>query len=110
MEAAQLAGLARWAQEIFTPPQMRLEGSGIRSQVVSLVTAALGPKLFSQVELDGGMQSLGYLMDKPVEYEEAPDLFCLDLYKDFDLDGLAMLAKPAEVIQHGFVALPAEGK
>jgi hypothetical protein len=110
MEAAQLAGLARWAQGKFTPPQMRLEGSGIRSQVVSLVTSALEPELFSQVELDGGMHSLGYLMDKPVEYEEAPDLFCLDLYKDFDLDSLAVLAKPAEVIEHGFVALPAAGK
>jgi len=110
MEAAQLAGLARWAQEKFTPPQMRLEGSGIRSQVVSLVTSALEPKLFSQVELDGGMHSLGYLMDKPVEYEEAPDLFCLDLYKEFDLDSLAAVAKPAEVIQHGFVALPAAGQ
>jgi len=110
MEAAQLAGLARWAHGQFTPPQMRLEGSGIRSQVVALVATALEPKLFSQVELDGGMHSLGYLMDKPVEYAEAPDLFCLDLYKDFDLDGLAVLAKPAEVIQHGFVALPAAGK
>ena len=89
---------------------MRLEGSGIRSQVVALVATALEPKLFSQVELDGGMHSLGYLMDKPVEYAEAPDLFCLDLYKDFDLDGLAVLAKPAEVIQHGFVALPAARK
>jgi hypothetical protein len=110
MEAAQLAGLARWAREAFTPSQIRLEGSGIRSQVVALVTAALEPSLFSQVELDGGMHSLGYLMDKPVEYAEASDLFCLDLYKDFDLDGLAALAKPAEVFQHGFVALPTVGK
>ncbi len=110
MEAAQLAGLARWAQEKFAPPQMRLEGTGIRSQVIALVTSALEPGLFSQVELEGGMHSLGYLMDKPVEYHEAPDLFCLDLYKDFDLDRLAALAKSAEIVQHGFVELTAAGK
>ena len=110
MEAAQLAGLAHWAQDKFTPPRMRLEGTGIRSQMISLVTLALEPKLFSLVELEGGMKTLGYLLDKPVEYHEAPDLFCLDLYKDFDLDLLAALAQPAEVIQHGFVELPTAGK
>ena len=110
MEAAQVRALAHWAQEKFEAPQMRLEGTGIRSQVISLVSAALEPKLFSQVEIDGGMHSLGYLMDKPVEYEEAPDLFCLDLYKEFDLEHLVALAKPAEVIQHGFVELPPPGK
>jgi dienelactone hydrolase len=110
MEAAQLISLARWAQEEWAPPQIRLEGTGIRSQVVALVASALEPKLFSQVELDGGMRSLSYLLDKPVAYEDAPDLFCLDLYKNFDLDRLVVLAKPAEVVQHGYLELPAPGK
>ena len=110
MEAAQVVALARWAQEKFAAPQIRLDGTGIRTQVVSLVAAALEPKLFSQVELHGGMKSLSYLMEKPVEYAEAPDLFCLDLYKYFDLDRIAVLAKPAEVVQHGFVELPAPAK
>jgi dienelactone hydrolase len=110
MEAAQLAGLAHWAEMEFSPPRMCLEGSGIRSQMISLVASALEPKLFSQVELEGGMRTLGYLLDKPVEYHEAPDLFCLDLYKDFDVDLLAAMTRPAEVIQHGFVELSAAGK
>ena len=56
------------------------------------------------------MHSLSYLLQKPVKFDEAPDLFCLDLYKDFDIDGLAELARPAEVIQQAFVELPAPGK
>ena len=36
---------------------------------------------------------LAKLLDAPVTYEAAPDLFCLDLYKEFDLDRLAALAK-----------------
>ena len=44
-----------------------------------------------------GMPSLGYLLDAPVTFQEAPDLFCLDLYKDFDLDSLAAMAAPARV-------------
>jgi hypothetical protein len=32
-----------------------------------------------------------------VKYQEAPDLFCLDLYNFTDLDRLAALAAPAVV-------------
>jgi hypothetical protein len=47
----------------------------------------------------GGMRSLGFLLDKPVSYDDAPDLFCLDLYKDLDVDGLVALAEPTKVTQ-----------
>jgi dienelactone hydrolase len=110
MEAAQLIGVARWAQGEWSPSQIRLEGAGLRSQVISLVASALEPRLFSQVELHGGMRGLSYLLEAPVEYKDAPDLFCLDLYKDFDLDRLAALAKPAVVIQQEFLEVAAPGK
>jgi hypothetical protein len=110
MEAAQLIGVARWAQGEWAPPQIRLEGTGTRSQVISLTASALEPKLFLQVELHGGMHSLSYLMEQPVEYKDAPDLFCLDLYKQFDVDRLVALAKPAEVIQREFVEVAAPQK
>ena len=99
MEAAQLVGIARWAQIKWNPPTIRLETTGIRSQVVSLVAASLEPHLFSTIENYGGMSSLAYLLDKPVHYEAAPDLFCLDLYKDFDIDLLRTLTSPTQVIE-----------
>ena len=46
-----------------------------------------------------GMRSLKYLLDAPVKFESAPDLFCLDLYKQFDIDRLAKMAEPAKVTQ-----------
>jgi hypothetical protein len=110
MEAAQVIALARWSQQQGAPPQIRLEGSGPRSQVVALVASAVEPKLFSQVELHGGMHSLRYLVDKPITYEEAPDLFCLDLYKEFDIDRLVALAKPSQVVQHGYLELSMPAK
>jgi hypothetical protein len=45
------------------------------------------------------MKSLTYLIDKPVPFRSAPELFCLDLYKDFDIDSLSALAFPAKVTQ-----------
>jgi hypothetical protein len=43
------------------------------------------------------MQSLSYLLDKPVPFRSAPELFCLDFYKYFDLDRLAAVAAPAKI-------------
>lgn len=71
MEAAQLIGVSRWAQDAWAPSQIRLEGTGICSQVISLTVSALEPRLFSQVELHGGMRSLSYLLEEPVEYKDA---------------------------------------
>lgn len=99
MEAAQLIGIVHWAQQRYAPARIRLESEGIRSQMVSLVAAALQPQLFSTIEIHHGMNSLGYLLDAPVPYKAAPDLFCLDLYKDFDIDSLTALAEPAQVVE-----------
>ena len=99
MESAQLIGAVRWAMSKWSPSSVRLETTGIRTQMVSLVATALEPHLFSQVVNDGGMRSLAYLLDKPIPYAAAPDLFCLDLYKDFDIPDLEALAGPTSVVE-----------
>ena len=43
------------------------------------------------------MPSLAYLLKKPVEFHQAPELFCFDLYKHFDVDRLEALAASARV-------------
>jgi len=96
LEAAQLIALARWLQPS-PAAKIRIESSGIRNQVVALLAAALAPGLFSEVMIRGGMPSFRYLLEAPVEYRNAPELFCLDLYKQFDLDRLAELAAPAKI-------------
>ncbi|MEW5979754.1 MAG: acetylxylan esterase [Acidobacteriota bacterium] len=97
--AAQLIGVARWLRNTSSPPRIRLHATGIRSQVTAFVAAALEPELFSEVVVREGKPSLRYLLDKPVEYQAAPELFCLDLYKDFDLDRLAELGAPTRFLQ-----------
>ncbi|MDE3178147.1 MAG: hypothetical protein KGM47_00695, partial [Acidobacteriota bacterium] len=99
IEAAQLIALTQWAKSKYSPASIRLETTGIRSQVISLAAASLAPGLFSEIENEGGMASLSYLLDKPVAYQDAPDIFCLDLYKNFDIDLLETLAKPARVVE-----------
>ncbi|HXI41083.1 MAG TPA: prolyl oligopeptidase family serine peptidase [Bryobacteraceae bacterium] len=93
MQAAQLIGIAHWLGERAGAKQVRIESTGARGQITALMAAALEPAQFSGVEIHEGIDSLAKLLDGPVTYEAAPDLFCLDLYKEFDLDRLAALAK-----------------
>jgi hypothetical protein len=98
VEAAQLISLAQWLKKS-GGGNIRVQSTGIRNQVVALIAADLEPTLFSEVVIQEGMSSLKYLLDAPVKFESAPDLFCLDLYKEFDIDRLAKLAEPARVTQ-----------
>ncbi len=96
IEVAHLIELAHWLKRSGAP-RVRLESNGRRSQVVALVAAALEPSLFVEVEVGKGMPSLRYLVDKPVRFQEAADLFCLDLYKFTDVDRLVTLAAPTSI-------------
>jgi len=96
IEVAHLIGLAHWLRQRGAS-RVRVESTGMRNQVVALIAAALEPSLFSEVVVRHGIPSLRYLFDKPVKYQDAPDLFCLDLYKFTDVHRLAALAAPSVV-------------
>jgi hypothetical protein len=106
MEAAQLSRIARWARERAGVASVRLEPGGMRTQVVSLVAAALDPELFSALVVRNGMHSLSYALELPVGFAQAPELFCLDLYKDFDVYRLEALAAPASVSVTKYLEIP----
>jgi hypothetical protein len=101
LESAQLIALAETARTLTGASSLRLEVTGFRSQVIGLVAAALKPGLFREVVVHEGQGSLRYLLDEAVEYRVAPDLFCLDLYKDFDLDNLIQLSAPTAIQRSG---------
>ena len=52
------------------------------------------------------VSSLGYLLEAPITFLEVPELFCLDLYKDFDLDRFMALAAPTPVTTEKVLELP----
>ncbi len=106
MQAAQLIEVVHWCQKIGGVRKVRLEVTGIRNQVAALIAAALDPNLFSAVVVHEWMASLGYLLDVPVTYRKAPELFCLDLYRNFDLDRLTAMAAPVKVVVEKYVQSP----
>jgi hypothetical protein len=65
--------------------------------MIAVVAAAIEPAAFSEVASENAIPSLSFLLDKPVPYRSAADLFCLDLYKEFDVDSLDALASPVKI-------------
>jgi hypothetical protein len=106
LEAAQLIGISHWARQRWRPSQIRLESSGFRMQVVSLVAGALEPRLFKSITVHAGMHSLSYILEKPVRSDRVPDMFCQDLYKDFDIDTLKAMTEPTLVSESAYVEAP----
>jgi dienelactone hydrolase len=97
MQAAQLIRVARWAQERSGTAKIQLEATGMRSQAAAMVAAALEPNLFSEVSVHEGIRDFAYVIDKPIKFEDASELFCLDLYKDFNIDSLEAIAAPVTI-------------
>jgi dienelactone hydrolase len=106
LEVAQLLELAHWLQHHTLVPKVRLESAGIRNQVAAEIAAALEPNLFSDVVIHEGMPSLSFLLEAPIPFADAPELFCLDLYKDFDLDRFIAMAAPTWVTTKKLLELP----
>jgi hypothetical protein len=74
-----------------------------------VTAAALEPTVFARIESRQWMESLDYLLKNSVPFRSAPELFCLDLYKDFDLDRLSLMTVSTEVKHIGGEAVSGKG-
>jgi dienelactone hydrolase len=113
LQAAQVAAVARWLQadsvdgsatpgsRISAPGRavapLHVVTNGSRGETVALVSAAMVPELYSSIEVRHGIPSLGDLFLHPPSYDEAPELMCLDLYRDFDFNTLSLIAAPVHI-------------
>lgn len=101
VEAAQLNAIAAWARTLAGAREVRIETAGPRTEIATLAATALSPGLFSEVTLRQSIPSLKRLFEIPVAYTGAPEPFCLDLYKHFDISPLVAMARPTRVLLEG---------
>lgn len=112
LEAAQLIAVVHWlgedlqegspspgssaVSETQPAPAANLVTTGPRSQTVATVAAALEPELFSTLEARQSISSLSVAFDPSTLYSQAPEIPCLDLYRDFDFNTLQAIASPVK--------------
>jgi hypothetical protein len=113
LEAAQVTAVVRWMSQGLdhgsataglsgkapsaTVEPVRIGTTGPRSETVALVAAALNPELFSELRAIKAIPSLMDVFDHPETYRGAPELMCLDLYRDFDFEVLKAVLSPVNV-------------
>ena len=98
LQAAQLLALAAWAKQQTGAKEIRVETTGIRTQMIALSAAALQPGVFAELVARQAMSSLGFILEKGVEFTSAPELFVLDLYRAMDIGSLVRASEPTRVI------------
>lgn len=72
---------------------------GPRSSAVSLIAAALGPDLISEVSLDRPLTSLKEILEEGRTYEQSPELFTFGLLEAFDLPEVEALVPPRTILR-----------
>jgi dienelactone hydrolase len=97
LQAAQVIAVARWASDASSRKRVRVEPSGIRTQTMTAIAAALEPGLFHSVHVRNGAPSLGVLLEQAASYWDLPDMFCLGMYPRFDLPRLENMAAAGAV-------------
>ncbi len=93
---AQLSAITHWMRARAGDAPLRADSTGLRHQVAVLTAAALEPNLFSEITIRDGFKSLSQVLDAPVQFLDAPELFCLDFYRYFDIDRLEALIEGAQ--------------
>jgi hypothetical protein len=97
VQAAQLLALADWLDD--DAPRPMLVALGPRSGVIALVAAAVEPQAFQKIDLHDSWPSLKEFIHQKLELEDAPELSCFGLLKEFDIPQLEALIAPGTVIR-----------
>lgn len=97
LQTAQLLAVASWLRTTAGAGRIAVVTDGIRNRLIALSAAALQPGVFAGIEGHASIESLDDVLKRGVPFRSAPEIFCLDLYKYFDLDRLSVMAEPTEV-------------
>ncbi|MBT4137906.1 MAG: hypothetical protein HOE48_08325 [Candidatus Latescibacteria bacterium] len=90
----QLLALSRW---VGGRKRIRVSANGLVTSFAVLCAAALEPKHFSHLQLNGTLDSLTRLIDFPVSYTDAVPLFCFGLLQVVDVPELLALTAGVEI-------------
>lgn len=98
--AAQLISVAHWIYGAGSRLPVKIVAVGPRSSVVALVAASLETEIIAEVELHHCWGSLHELVRENMTLQDAPELFCFGLLKEFDIAHLIATVAPRPVTVH----------
>ena len=91
LQVQQILACARFAQSQSDVTRLDLKAHGVMTTTAALVAAALEPQRFASLTVQGHINSLALLAEKPIHYNDAPSLFCFGLLEVTDIPQLIEL-------------------
>jgi hypothetical protein len=99
IQVEQILNCAKFAREQSGVARIDIVAHGVMSSTAALFAAAMEPELFNSLTVYGNISSLTLLTEKPVNYEDAPSLFCFGLLEVTDIPQLLSLLKDVRFYQ-----------
>ena len=97
IQTSQLTAIARWLRNNRHQTSVKVQSTGPRSSLYTLIAAAMEPEAISSVSLIGSMGSLKQVIEDNQSVNQAPELFCFGLLKAFDIKQIVELAGKKKV-------------
>lgn len=96
IQTEQIKAIAEWACQEFNG-NMELYGDGWNASLVVMLTCALYNDKIKAISVENHLPSLKMLIEKHLDYETYPTLFCFGLLEHFDIDEIMALCLPIEI-------------
>ena len=77
--------------------RLRVVTNGPCAETAAVVSATIMRALFFAIGARLAILGFGDVFTDPLGYKEAPELMCLDLYRDFDFNTLGLIAAPVKI-------------
>ena len=90
----QVLALSRWAGG---RKGIRVVANGMLTSFGVLCAAALEPKRFSHLQLNGSLNQLKQLIDFPISYTDMPALFCFGLATVVNVQDLLVMTEGLDI-------------
>jgi len=97
IQVGQIGAIIDWACSEFNFEQVSLHSVGWNASIVALSVGGLYGDKVERIYIREGLDSLKTLIEKHLDYETYPALFCFGLLKEFDVPELISLCEPQKV-------------
>jgi hypothetical protein len=106
IQAGQLRAVCRSLHEESPDTPLELKAIGRRTGLAALIAAAIETEAIDSVDITGGFDSLKQVLSENLPVNEAPELFCFGLLKEFDIPQIEALVAPRSVWHHEIPSEP----
>ncbi len=100
IQSSQIGAIARWLKRDRQANNISVTAIGKRTSLIALTAAAMETEAITELNLYESYGSLAQVIEEDIAVNQAPELFCFGLLKEFDIAQIADLVVPRKISFH----------